>query len=222
MINPTQGIIDQIRKALQSHVTSENGTEMRNFIHEWAKDNYIRKNTLSEYLRFMNDHNCTFEKVHPQSTNFPYYFSLFSVVSQSVYGDCIEECLDKAIEYENGKPRFWYTTPQNDGTFKSTYIVNEKENTKLKISKTCNKEYNLNGIDGQYFDIYLNEKLIPHDVIAPTEALEHKIMIVEEPVFAGDILNPSWKTKVVVFRDRPPHHYHPKRYMIEKTKYSKI
>lgn len=92
----------------------------------------------------------------------------------------------------------------------------------MVISNTNNQEFNLNGIDGQYFYIFLNEKLTICDSIAPTESLEHVLRVVEEPIWVGTENDPSWLTMVVVYRETTHCHYHPKKYMIEKTKYTKI
>jgi hypothetical protein len=107
----TQADIDEIRKRLREFVEYTTAEELKQVLHTFAKGEYIPKNSPARYLEFMNDHVCSFEKCHPQSTNHPYYFGMFSVISQHVYGDVIEECLDQAIEFEKqgGRPsRIWY------------------------------------------------------------------------------------------------------------------
>ena len=120
--------IEENIEKLKSFVSYEEGERIRKEIHEWNIKNYKRQYSYQEYIEFMNRHLCKFEITHPQSTNFPEYYTLFSIVSQHVRGNCIEECLDKAIEYENGKPRFWYFN--NDEV---TYLVYDK--TTLKTNE---------------------------------------------------------------------------------------
>ena len=88
--------IDALRAKLMDFLPYDKGEEIRAKIHGYSKANYkpIHK---SKYLEFMNDNECTFDINHPQCENHPYYFTLFTVKSQHVMGDCVEECLDKAI-----------------------------------------------------------------------------------------------------------------------------
>ena len=86
-----------MREKLKSFVVYEEGEKIRKALHEKAKAEYKPKYP-SEYLEFMNANSCTFNVNHAQSENHPYYFTLFTVKSQRVMGDCVEECLDKAIE----------------------------------------------------------------------------------------------------------------------------
>ena len=88
------------RKKLTKFISYEEGQAIREQLHENALKEYKPTNSLSEYAEFMNKNDCTFATQQPQSRNHPWYFGLFSVVSQWVYGDCIEECLDRAM---NGK-----------------------------------------------------------------------------------------------------------------------
>jgi hypothetical protein len=92
---PTQRQVE-IKQELSKCVTYERGDVLRNELKLIAKT-YKKLNTDSDYLSFMNEHECTFSEVGKQSENSPYYWCLFTVKSQHVYGDCIEECLDKAI-----------------------------------------------------------------------------------------------------------------------------
>lgn len=111
---------------LKSYVQYDIAASIKEALHEYAKMFYVRKNSASTYLDFMSRNVCTFDKVHPQSTNYQDYFSMFSVVSQRIYGDCIEECLDKAIDYENGKPRPIYWTFHPNGSMDVTYKIHHK------------------------------------------------------------------------------------------------
>jgi len=86
-----------MRELLEEHVDFSKGEEIRMQLHENAKANYVPKYP-EQYLQFMNDNDCSFKVNHPQSKNHPYYFTLFCCKSQHVMGDCVEECLDKAID----------------------------------------------------------------------------------------------------------------------------
>ncbi len=70
--------------------------------HIKALAEYKPKHSPFEYLKFMNDNECSFTRQHPQSENHPYYLGLFTVMSQHGYGDCAEECLDNAMESDGG------------------------------------------------------------------------------------------------------------------------
>ena len=88
--------IEVLRAMLTDFIEYGEGKKIRRKIHGNAKLNY--KPVHSDlYLEFMNNNECNFEINHAQSTNSPYYFTLFTVKSQHVMGDCAEECLDKAI-----------------------------------------------------------------------------------------------------------------------------
>ena len=89
--------VDEIRVRLRQFVTAEEGTKLRKQLNDHARCNYLHKNYLENYLNFLNENECTLDIIHPQSTNHPYYWGMFCIKSQWVYGDCIEECLDKAI-----------------------------------------------------------------------------------------------------------------------------
>lgn len=90
-----------MRENLKAFISYEEGKQIRKQLHEIAKKEYEPKHLLDKYLLFMNNNECTFTIQYPQSQNCPWYFGLFTIVSQHVYGDCIEECLDKAITSKN-------------------------------------------------------------------------------------------------------------------------
>lgn len=90
--------IEKIRNKLRNFIEYEEGRKLRLELHKFAVKYYKPNHTPSEYFKFMNENECSFKINGAQQTNFPYYFSLFTTKSQHVYGDCIEECLDKAME----------------------------------------------------------------------------------------------------------------------------
>lgn len=88
----------EIRAKLREFVSSEEGQALRLRLENIARKHYVHNNYVEDYLKYMNDNPCSFERNHAQASNFPYVWTMFSVPSQHVMGDCIEECLDKAID----------------------------------------------------------------------------------------------------------------------------
>lgn len=62
-------------------------------------EHYKPKYTMEEHFAFLKRNHMHFGTEHPQSQD-PYVYCLFTEVSQDVYGDSLEECLDKAIDIE--------------------------------------------------------------------------------------------------------------------------
>lgn len=88
----------EIREKLSEFVSYAEGESLREELEIMAKKDYKPKHHADFYLSFMNDHECSFKRNHPQGQNFPYVWTMFSVISQHVMGDCIQECLDNAID----------------------------------------------------------------------------------------------------------------------------
>lgn len=88
---------DQLRQQLREHVSPEQGRLIRTELKNRANSEYIPTHGAQEYLAWMNANETRFAVQGPQSTNHPWYWGMFSVASQHVYGDCIEECMDKAM-----------------------------------------------------------------------------------------------------------------------------
>ena len=68
---------------------------------QWKREaeRYVPYHSPEEHARFLRANlSCIkFEAVHPQSENYRAAYCLFTVQSQHVYGNCMEELLDKAI-----------------------------------------------------------------------------------------------------------------------------
>jgi len=80
-------------------ITPVQGRKMRTKRKAYAEKNYIAKHTDAEYIKFMESQVViSFVRNHDQDQNHNEVHSLFTIVSQHVYGDCIQECLDKAIQ----------------------------------------------------------------------------------------------------------------------------
>ncbi len=91
---------DKIRKLLREGVDFVQGGALRARLHTIAVETYKSKHSPVKYLNFMeeNANGLKFQIVHPQTTNQPFYLGLFTIKSQHVYGDCVSECLDKAMD----------------------------------------------------------------------------------------------------------------------------
>jgi hypothetical protein len=228
MRNLSQTIIDKIRESLKSFVVYEQAEPMRESLHNWAKLHYKPKNTPDEYMRFINRWIPDFQKVHAQCTNFPYYLSMFTTVSQRVYGDCVEECLDKAIEYEKGKPWFWYVTKEATGDkFKSTFkIYRDKKVDTARVAFNKNYDVFHLGIDKQYFKIPFDRPFNKGDVIVVAGWTGGNMLyIVEEPVHSsieseGETIY-YWDHTVVLY-DSKIAAFHPLKYVTKDIIYQKL
>jgi len=89
---------DKMREPLKAFITYESSDKILKEIKAHAEKHYKQKHTDKQYLIFMNKNECTFDKRSGQCQNYPYPWGLFTIPSQHVQGDCIEECLDKAME----------------------------------------------------------------------------------------------------------------------------
>ena len=89
--------IAQKRERLRKDISYEEGNKIRSDLHEYAKLTYKAKHS-EKYMKFMNNNACKFTVNGAQERNYPFFFTLFTCASQHVFGDCVEECLDKAIE----------------------------------------------------------------------------------------------------------------------------
>ena len=85
------------RDMLRIHGDYHTCLDIRKKLHDHAVRNYQPK-YRGLYMSFMNEYAHDFRVNGAQETNYPYYYTLFTVVSQHVMGDCVEECLDKAIQ----------------------------------------------------------------------------------------------------------------------------
>lgn len=92
--------IEAIRNRLREFVTPEEGKQLRLKLNDYACKHYKPKHSVKERLAFLDRNEASFEVNGWQSQNRPYYYSLFSVVTQHVLADCMTEALDKAIDIE--------------------------------------------------------------------------------------------------------------------------
>ena len=94
---------DKIREQLKQHVVYQKGLDIRKQLKQYAELYYTPKHSPDVYMRYLRDNECSFRIAGAQSTNHPYYWEMFSIPSQHVYGDCIEECFDNAIDVATGQ-----------------------------------------------------------------------------------------------------------------------
>lgn len=107
MHNPRYMTVEQIRARLSTFpgVEYEEGAILRKQLGFLAKKNYVPQHTNDEYMSWLcSSAHVTFNKVHAQDMNFPFVWRLFHESCQHVYGDCLQECLDKAMAATEEKP----------------------------------------------------------------------------------------------------------------------
>lgn len=93
----TKTNVEIIRNELKEFVSYSHGKKLRKRLKLIASLEYESLHTNKEYMTFLNENPCTFTMNGYQNTSHPYYWKMFCVESQHVMGDCIEECLDKAM-----------------------------------------------------------------------------------------------------------------------------
>ncbi len=64
---------------------------------------YAPKNASASYLKYLNENECSFIREEDHGVNYRGKWCMFSVASQHVYGDSVEECIDNAIQMLGGK-----------------------------------------------------------------------------------------------------------------------
>ena len=92
--------MEELRQKLTEFVSYEEGVKIRKQIRAWAIKNYTRKYTDNEHLGFIKRHRITTTVQHAQSTNHPYYYGMFSICTQHIMADTMEQLLDKALDIE--------------------------------------------------------------------------------------------------------------------------
>ena len=103
-MNKLKNKISILRDKLKvSCINFKEGRLIRKELHELALKHYVPKHSSEEYLQFIEDNLCKFSKNHEQSSNHPYYLTLFTIKSQHVMGDCAKECLDNAILHKKSE-----------------------------------------------------------------------------------------------------------------------
>lgn len=90
--------IKEIRSELRQFVLDDRGKLLRSELHQLALKHYVPKHSNDEYMAWICKHMPSFRECGAQWQHSPWVFQMFTVVSQHVYGDCVQECLDKAMD----------------------------------------------------------------------------------------------------------------------------
>ena len=93
----------EIREELRKFVPYERGRELRAILKIRAFREYVRRYTCVEQVGFIVRHPPTFREVGFQSQNNPYVYVMFTILTQHIYADSVEELLDKGIDMERSK-----------------------------------------------------------------------------------------------------------------------
>jgi hypothetical protein len=97
--------IEALREQLKSFLPHEDAEKVRAKIKQLAEQKYVAQYPAFSHMQFLNRHESSFTVNHAQSVNHPYYWTMFSVISQHVQGDTIEECIDQALFFESNGGR---------------------------------------------------------------------------------------------------------------------
>lgn len=90
--------INEIRATLREFVLYDVGESLRAELRSLALKHYVPKHSNDEYMQWICKNLPSFRECGAQDRNSPWVFEMFTVVSQHVYGDCIQECLDNGME----------------------------------------------------------------------------------------------------------------------------
>lgn len=93
-------IMEELRKKLKVFVPYEDCKKIRKQIRALAIKTYKQRYSDTEHMGFIKKHEISVKVVGFQQSNFPYYYEMFSVITQHIYADTIEELFDKAIDIE--------------------------------------------------------------------------------------------------------------------------
>lgn len=97
-----ENIAQQLQSTFSRNLSYDDEVKLKNSLKVHAKNNYPPKYPKDRYFNFIKRNMGSFEiqELYPKSQNSPFVYSLFTTVTQKVYGNCLEECLDKAILME--------------------------------------------------------------------------------------------------------------------------
>lgn len=99
--------IDEIREKLRGYVYPKEGENLREELKRIADKTYMQKYSDTQHMEFLDRNGyASIDIIHPQSTNFPYYLGLFTVITQHIYADNLRQVLDKAIDIEIEKENY--------------------------------------------------------------------------------------------------------------------
>ena len=92
--------IEKIKEKLITFVDSDEGERLRNELGHLTESEYIPKHSPDEIIEFMRrcGSGMSLNRVGFQNQNHPNVWCLFTCASQHVYGDCVREVFDLAID----------------------------------------------------------------------------------------------------------------------------
>ena len=91
----------EVRDQIREFTTIKRGEAIRKLLNKYTRATYNHQHTPEEYMHWMNENDVSVERCHGQASHRPYFMCLFSVASQHVYGDSMEQCLDKAMRMQD-------------------------------------------------------------------------------------------------------------------------
>lgn len=93
--------MEKLRASLKEFMPYGEAKIIRKQLRDFGIKNYKQKYSDTEHMGFIKRHRISIETMHPQESNCLYYYKMFSVITQHIYADTIEELFDKAIDVEN-------------------------------------------------------------------------------------------------------------------------
>jgi hypothetical protein len=93
--------MEELRQKLTEFTSYEEGIKIRKQIRAWAIKNYKQKYTDTEHVGFLKRNRIITTVQGAQSTNYPYYYGMFSVCTQHIMADTMEQLFDQALDIEN-------------------------------------------------------------------------------------------------------------------------
>jgi hypothetical protein len=92
--------MEELRQKLTEFVSYDEGVRIRKQLRALAIENYKQKYTDAEHIGFINRNRISTTVQHAQSTNHPYYYGMFSICTQHIMADTMQQLLDKALDIE--------------------------------------------------------------------------------------------------------------------------
>ena len=92
--------VEEIREILREFIEYDKAKLLRKELKSIAYKTYIQKYSDKEQIDFLDRHEASIRSINAQSTNFPYYLEMFTVLTQHIYADNIRQIIDKGIDIE--------------------------------------------------------------------------------------------------------------------------
>jgi predicted protein tyrosine phosphatase len=149
--------------------------------------------------------------------------------NDSITGKQIQEIYPNSkisVVSDSGPSRYEETAPNGDKVIGG---ATERQGDYVmiltnKYSREVDKKY---GIDGSHFQIPLDRRLKPHDVITPAHKDLKPLIIIDEPI--EYVLDEEsgrkveyWVHTVKVYDNDPSHHFYPRKFLVPGMLFQKI